>query len=228
MPNMYLQSTKKGNTNAPVRAMDCEENNKNNVTFRGKTTKNENINHKDVTDDKGDISIIGDTFRYSTSRETELTLNNISQIIIEKLKENNDSIISQLQSTIQTEINKVILALKQELSSELENIKKQNTERKVDIEKLSSEIEYIKKENEKLRSKILELKDTDITQSSSNTDSNKSKIIIFGVEEIHGEPEYVVDYKKFKPRTAKSAGQVKPGLLWVIEQLPGYTEAADL
>ncbi|KAL4710855.1 hypothetical protein ACJJTC_012947 [Scirpophaga incertulas] len=39
---------------------------------------------------------------------------------------------------------------------------------------------------------------------------------------------YVVDYKKFKPRTAKSAGQVKPGLLWVIEQLPGYTEAADL
>ncbi|KAL4702695.1 hypothetical protein ACJJTC_011560 [Scirpophaga incertulas] len=98
-------------------------------------------------------------------------------------------------STIQTEINKAILALKQELSRELENIKKQNTERKVDIEKLSSEIEYIKKENEKLRSKILELKDTDITQPSSNTDSNKSKIVIYGVEEIHGEPECDIEHR---------------------------------
>ncbi|KAL0868828.1 hypothetical protein ABMA27_007189 [Loxostege sticticalis] len=39
---------------------------------------------------------------------------------------------------------------------------------------------------------------------------------------------YIVDYKKFKPRSAKEPGVVKPGLLWVVEQLPGYTEAADL
>lgn len=33
---------------------------------------------------------------------------------------------------------------------------------------------------------------------------------------------YIVDYNKFRP------GAVSPGLLWVLEQLPGYTEAADL
>ncbi|XP_072929615.1 putative phospholipase B-like 2 isoform X3 [Epargyreus clarus] len=39
---------------------------------------------------------------------------------------------------------------------------------------------------------------------------------------------YIVDYNKFEARTAKNPGSVQPGLLWVVEQLPGYTEAADL
>ncbi|XP_047512871.1 putative phospholipase B-like 2 [Pieris napi] len=39
---------------------------------------------------------------------------------------------------------------------------------------------------------------------------------------------YIVDYKKFKRKTQKSEGQVEAGLLWVVEQLPGFTEAADL
>ncbi|XP_023944608.1 putative phospholipase B-like 2 isoform X2 [Bicyclus anynana] len=39
---------------------------------------------------------------------------------------------------------------------------------------------------------------------------------------------YVVDYNKFKAKNAKSSGAVLPGLLWVVEQLPGYVEAADL
>ena len=32
----------------------------------------------------------------------------------------------------------------------------------------------------------------------------------------------------FKPRTALAKGCVLPGLLWVVEQLPGNTESADL
>ncbi|XP_038207015.1 putative phospholipase B-like 2 [Zerene cesonia] len=39
---------------------------------------------------------------------------------------------------------------------------------------------------------------------------------------------YIVDYKKFKSKTEFSAGKIDDGLLWVIEQLPGNTEAADL
>ncbi|CAG4956869.1 unnamed protein product [Colias eurytheme] len=39
---------------------------------------------------------------------------------------------------------------------------------------------------------------------------------------------YIVDYKKFKSKTDVSAGKIEDGLLWVIEQLPGNTEAADL
>ncbi|CAB3248632.1 unnamed protein product [Arctia plantaginis] len=39
---------------------------------------------------------------------------------------------------------------------------------------------------------------------------------------------YIVDYKKFRPRTSRQKGAIKPGLLWVVEQLPGYMEAADL
>ncbi|KOB58248.1 putative phospholipase B-like 2, partial [Operophtera brumata] len=39
---------------------------------------------------------------------------------------------------------------------------------------------------------------------------------------------YIVDYNMFKARTAHSEGAVSAGLLWVIEQLPGYTKAADL
>ncbi|KAJ8714282.1 hypothetical protein PYW08_007902 [Mythimna loreyi] len=39
---------------------------------------------------------------------------------------------------------------------------------------------------------------------------------------------FIVDYKRFKPRTSRYPGFVSPGLLWVVEQIPGYTEAADL
>ncbi|XP_068619215.1 putative phospholipase B-like 2 [Battus philenor] len=39
---------------------------------------------------------------------------------------------------------------------------------------------------------------------------------------------YIVDYNKFKPSQGKSRGSVQKGLLWIIEQLPGYTESADL
>ncbi|CAK1547522.1 unnamed protein product [Leptosia nina] len=39
---------------------------------------------------------------------------------------------------------------------------------------------------------------------------------------------YIVDYKKFKRKTKTSEGKVEAGLLWVLEQLPGFTEAADL
>lgn len=39
---------------------------------------------------------------------------------------------------------------------------------------------------------------------------------------------YVVDYNKFTPAVGKMKGSVRPGLLWVVEQLPGYTEAADI
>ncbi|XP_034833984.1 putative phospholipase B-like 2 [Maniola hyperantus] len=39
---------------------------------------------------------------------------------------------------------------------------------------------------------------------------------------------YVVDYNKFKASKGQTPGVVEPGLLWVVEQLPGNTEAADL
>ncbi|XP_063539020.1 putative phospholipase B-like 2 [Cydia strobilella] len=39
---------------------------------------------------------------------------------------------------------------------------------------------------------------------------------------------YIVDYNKFKPSEAGCPGSVSSGLLWVVEQLPGTTEAADL
>ncbi|XP_063387718.1 putative phospholipase B-like 2 [Cydia fagiglandana] len=39
---------------------------------------------------------------------------------------------------------------------------------------------------------------------------------------------YIVDYNKFKPSGAGCPGRVSPGLLWVVEQLPGAIEADDL
>ncbi|KAJ2944695.1 hypothetical protein O0L34_g4052 [Tuta absoluta] len=39
---------------------------------------------------------------------------------------------------------------------------------------------------------------------------------------------YIVDYNKFRPASGHRPAVINPGLLWVVEQLPGYTEAADL
>ncbi|XP_013135556.1 PREDICTED: putative phospholipase B-like 2 isoform X4 [Papilio polytes] len=39
---------------------------------------------------------------------------------------------------------------------------------------------------------------------------------------------YIVDYNKFTPTSKGCKGKAEKGLLWVLEQLPGYTETADL
>lgn len=58
-----------------------------------------------------DLSILGDT-----KMQSEVTLQNLREIISMQLKENNQCIISQLQTTIKTQINQAIAKLKEDVT----------------------------------------------------------------------------------------------------------------
>lgn len=130
----------------------------NNVTIR-RTTKPMN----DITSSL-DLSLLGDTLctqdeeKTPIFTQTELTLKNLSELITLRLKENNSSIITELQNTIQIELNKAISKFRDDFELETISLVKQNVQRIMDIQFVNSEIESLKIENKTLKSEIEKLK----------------------------------------------------------------------
>lgn len=187
---------KTGNTNTPIRPLTSTQsqieqittpNEKNNVTIRRKTYPN-----KDSTTFE-DLSLLGDTLypeEKSTSNiNTELSLQNLSEIIMMRLKENNQSIIADFRSIIQTEINKAITKLTEDFEQKTANLSRQNEQRIQDIEKINTKIENLIKENEQLKQVISEIKSVSTSPKIQCTESNSKKIVIYGFTEYYKEPE---------------------------------------
>lgn len=200
-PACVCNQPKKGNTNTPVRILehktDCpKEVQRDNVTMRRKKNTTLEISKHDESTGSDDLSILGDTICQTisskTEPQTEPTLQTLIHLITEKLKENNTSVITQLQSTIQTEINRAITQFNQHWKQETDNLKQLNIENKTEIEKLKEEIEIIKQENGILKKEIAEIGHKQKTSETTirNTEENTKKIVIYGMEEFYKEPEY--------------------------------------
>lgn len=172
---------------------------KNNITFRNKA----NYNSNDSLSSQ-DISLLGDTIimnKEDSSKirphpETELTLPNLSNIIITQLKENNMAIIKELQNIIQTEINKAMDKFQNEVKQNSKTLSEQNDTRKQEIQKINIELETLKTENVNLKKEIEELR-----KMSTNSEipheikgilenDNRKKIVLFGLAEYYREPEH--------------------------------------
>ncbi|CAH0596423.1 unnamed protein product [Chrysodeixis includens] len=186
------------NTNTPIRAnpmimqqvlTPCEENN---ITIRKQSSQPKNY---DTSFE--DLSLLGDTQQItekppSNCIQTELTLQNLSEMIMIKLKENNESIISDLRSTIQIEINKAISKLTEDFELKTTYLSKQNDQRKQELEKVNTKIENLTKENEKLKQEILELKYISPPPGLQCMENNLKKIVIYGLAEHPKEPEPIL------------------------------------
>jgi hypothetical protein len=188
-PECWSKEPKANNTNTPIKTTVCEltTDPDMNVTTRNKTKSS----RYDNTLSTDDLSILGDTMTQlespKTNKQAEITLESLSYLISEKLKENNKNIIKQLQNTIQEEINKTLLCLKQETNE----LNKQNMQRKYEIEELSNEIGKLKLEKERIQEEI-----TDIRQKYFNMkgydkiEDNTRKFVLYGIEEYLHEPEH--------------------------------------
>lgn len=183
-PSCTCKQPKRDNSNTPVRASDhttnnCEDEIKNNVTLRRKNTT-QVITERDESIGSDDLSLLGDTIYHTTSPkkniQTEPAFQNLSCIIAEELKENNTLMITQLQNTIQTEVNRAITQLKQHLKQETDGLKQLNNENKTEIEKLKQEMQIIKKENGTLRKEIADLRNKYIPSEiiTNKTDLSKT------------------------------------------------------
>lgn len=206
-PACYCNTPKTGNIDTPVRSVKDLEGiqqerkltGRQNVTLR---THRTTVMRSDTSDSE-DLSILGDTQVVGeksqiTNTEPELTLQNLNEIIILRLKENNKSIIRDLQKTIETEINKAVLKVKQDITQDTDALYNQNELRKQEIEKLNTKIEILTKETEKLKNEIQELKTNDTIKITNENkryypESNYKKIVLYGLDEYFREPDHALN-----------------------------------
>ncbi|CAK1598158.1 unnamed protein product [Parnassius mnemosyne] len=191
----YCKQPKKNNTNTPIRprekspVVNISQIDRDNITLR----RSPNNMHND-TSDSVDIELLGDTVITQTSpnlnaKSDEILLQTLSVIIQQKLKENNRSLINELQSTIHSEINKAIISLKEDIQQKTEILNCQNKQRKDEICQLNLKIESITKENGKLREDIKQLSKK-IENKFRIPEINSKKIVLYKLMEQHNENDF--------------------------------------
>lgn len=185
---------KAGNADTPIHSRDHDTTGLelNNITTRKKPliTTNETLSSED-------LSILGDTNQMEersiniNKMQCELTLQNLSEMIAMQLKENNKSIISQLQITIQIEINKAVLKFKEDVTKEINNLSQKNKEQQMEIQLINTKIIKLEKTNEELNRGIKDLEEKLTTNQirTYSPESNSKKIVLFGLAECYWEPE---------------------------------------
>lgn len=188
----YCNTPKTGNADTPIRSRDRAMND---LELNNMTTGNKPATTNNDTLSSEDLSILGDTKTIEdmtiAKMQSEITLENISEIISIQLRENNISIISQLQATIQTEINKAIDKLKEDVTKEINNLSQQNKNQQTDIELMKAKMAKLDNTNKELREEIkdLEAKLTTNQMRKFSPESNSKKIVLFGLSEHYKERE---------------------------------------
>ncbi|KAL4718850.1 hypothetical protein ACJJTC_001816 [Scirpophaga incertulas] len=193
---------KTGNIDTPIRNptnisynLDyCTPTEENNITQRKKTNTLNNY-----TSCSEDMSFLGDTLYTNTDTEdnlkmlkdtqAKLTIDNFSELLAQRLKENNISIVRELQNIIQTEINRAITKLRLDFDITTKALSTQNEHRKQDIENINKKITELQIENENLRKEIKQLSTQTLQSQKSYTNKDK-KIVIYGLADCYGESEY--------------------------------------
>lgn len=194
-PECKCKRPKNINANTPIRqqtgdtTLNCTPDA--NVTLRRKQSQNDTSIYLE------DTSPLGNTLcQYknpASGSQSALTLQSLSEIISEKLKENNMTIISELRSTIQMEINKAISKLKEDVKQDTDALLLKNEERRAEINKINDKIDILQKENIKLQSEIKCLQDRTTSATTIkyyNQETNGKKFVLYGLTETYKESEY--------------------------------------
>lgn len=197
------KAPKTGNTDTPLKIQDyknCnfsnspqENTNNNNITIRKKTTMFKN--DSSIIDDS---CLLGDTIHQedsdtnsnvNTGISSTISLENLSETIIQRLKENNKFIISELKNTIEAEINKAITQLKQDIDGKTDFLYKQNDEKSKQLEEINKKIQKLNDENETLKNEIKNMKFRPPTIEAKETENENKKIVIYGFSEFYNESD---------------------------------------
>lgn len=200
-PACYCRMPKVGNENTPVRTKDHTNIGQNkspdadNITIRKKSVTQNNDSICSLSTEN--TTFLGDdTVNFNSMKTTlrpELTLQSLSEVITQKLQENNINVISQLQNIIQKEVKEAIQTLKEEFKQEINNLNDQNRNRILEIQELNLKIDNLQKEKKLLKIRIEDLEKTFncITEKKypENPDNARKKIVLYGLDEYYKEPE---------------------------------------
>lgn len=201
---------KKDNSNTPIRPLENECTNltpmkNNNITMRKK--QNFAFNDSLISDDS---NLFGDTIQNEsyrnlnseivkeTSNQTNLIdIEHFEKLLDKKLKENKQSLISELQSIVISQVNKAISDLKIEMLEKTTTSQSELTKQKIDIQEINKTIYILEIENKKLQNEIQELKkymiQTKDSQSAKYLEDHKTsckKIVMHGLVYNYWETEH--------------------------------------
>lgn len=144
-----------------------------------------------------DRSILGDTITIdrdptpAVQSQPNCTLDQISKLLDTKLEANRKSILNEIKSTIQSEINLAICKLKNELSQKTTMLTNEQANLKKDLNMLTEKITTMESEYEKLKYEIKLISERSNTYSSKpNSEVDYSKnIVLYGLHEHYRETE---------------------------------------
>lgn len=189
----YCNLPKSDNTNTPIRPRDREQLEPSPPKHMNVTRRNKNTNTQSANSSTDETSLLGETL----NNENSTMLHNLSEIIHQRLRENNSSIILELKNTIQQEIHNAITKFKEDIQQKTSKLFEQNESRMKEIEYINTKIKDITEENEKLKqamkqieSKINTGKNTYEETHTSNEMKNK-RIVLYGLPEYQNEPECI-------------------------------------
>ncbi|CAH0400296.1 unnamed protein product [Chilo suppressalis] len=199
----YCKMPKIGNENTPVRSKDCnnivEEQCKspevNNITVRKCSVVQRNDSLCSVNSEN--TTFLGDDTvnNMRITNRPELTLQSVSEVISQKLAENNINVISQLRNIIQEEVKQAIELLKKESKQQINNLSEQNRNRILEIQEINTKIDNLQKENCLLKKQLEELgTKTILCKENKYPENDSKKIVLYGLAEYYMEPEnYLLD-----------------------------------
>lgn len=211
---------KKDNTNTPVRQREDEntnqtstENKHNNITVR----KPQSHSQKFTFDDSSisvDTNLLGDTIQ-NESYNGDLNSENVQEALIKtnligiehfeklldkKLKENKQSLITELQFLILSEVNNAICDLKIEMLEKTNTLQSEQIKQKMDIQEMNKTINMLELNNKKLQNEIEELKkcvmQSEVSQPINNLEDHKykedscKKVVLHGLIYNYWETEH--------------------------------------
>lgn len=192
---------KQDNTNTPVRAHD---ENVNINLARGSSTHRRNIEQSLQESFNIDLSETGETCQLSpTQTSTTITLENISQLLDYKLKQNNSSFFAAMQIVIQKEISEGIKKIEEKFAKETTILTTNYRKITCTIQDMEKRLKTVELENEQLRQKLTYLQNSDDNKQQHNIlhngtdtkivqqlDTTDKKIILYGLPENEYETEY--------------------------------------
>lgn len=199
---------KTGNTDTPIRTPKSPDYNQALITPTEAhyiTSRNKIMTPNDDTISSEDISVLGDTqqavevdhntignINLMNNTQNQLNMQSLSELIILRLRENNKSIIEELQVMIQTEINRAITELRQDLEYKTNTLTEQNDQRKQEIDSINTKLEELQTENENLKKEIktLTMTTTQKNQTPSIPERNYKKLVLYGFTDYYKEPEW--------------------------------------
>lgn len=181
-------SRRLGNDNTPVRKLNLSMHDETNMSVDDLICEDRSILGETPV-----ISPLSQANEYIGKAET-ITLAQFSKLLDtkldEKLENNKQSILLEIQSTVQTEITRAISDFRKEITQNTEVLKSDQKIFKDDLSKVTERIKRLELENNKLKNEIQDLKNTSNYLKQTDSTENTKKIVIYGLTENYGETEF--------------------------------------